>query len=238
MDNDVARYGTPNADQILRNRFYTVGYSYHFRQALWALEIIEPDGNLIDEVERLDNFRPDVRVPIEFRAELSDYSGSGYDRGHLAASDNLDDSELQNSETFLLSNMSPQVSSLNRGPWAKLEAAIRKKDESASVLETYVLTGPLFDFTKPIKILGKDNRYGKHIPVPSHFFKCILTESRGGTLRQWAFIMPNKKGVSSNLSTHIVPTEKVEQWAGFVAWAAIRDPAFLRGKEKIYKIWS
>lgn len=54
------RYGLPTADQILFNRHYVVGYSYYFRQAAWALEIIDGD---IKEVKRLDNFRPDYRVP-------------------------------------------------------------------------------------------------------------------------------------------------------------------------------
>ncbi len=37
------RYGLPTADQILYNRFYVLGYSYYFRQAKWALEIVDPD---------------------------------------------------------------------------------------------------------------------------------------------------------------------------------------------------
>ncbi|MDA3928460.1 MAG: hypothetical protein PF541_05835 [Prolixibacteraceae bacterium] len=36
------RYGMPAADQILFNRNYTLSYSYYFRQAKWALEIIDP----------------------------------------------------------------------------------------------------------------------------------------------------------------------------------------------------
>ena len=74
------RYGCPAADQILINRFYVVGYSYYFRQAKWALEIVDPDKKDMEEVERLNNFRPDYRVPPQFRATLSDFRGSGYDR--------------------------------------------------------------------------------------------------------------------------------------------------------------
>ena len=85
------RYGCPAADQILINRFYSVGYSYYFRQAKWALEIVDPDKKDMEEVERLDNFRPDYRVPKQFRADLSDYRSSGFDRGHLVASANLND---------------------------------------------------------------------------------------------------------------------------------------------------
>lgn len=111
------RYGSPAADQILMNRFYTVGYSYYFRQAKWALEIVDTDKKDMDEVGGLNNFRPDFRIPKRFRADLSDYTGSGYDRGHLVASANLNDENIQNNETFLLSNMSPQTPSFNRQKW-------------------------------------------------------------------------------------------------------------------------
>ena len=82
------RYGVPAADQILYNRHFVIGYSYYFRQAKWALEIVDPD--VIDDdktdAERADNFRSDYRVPEMFRADLEVYKGSGYDRGHLVPS--------------------------------------------------------------------------------------------------------------------------------------------------------
>jgi len=115
------RYGMPAADQILFNRHYVIGYSYYFRQAKWALEIVDPDKT---DVERADNFRSDYRVPQMFRADLADYQNSGYDRGHLVASANQREVEIQNSETFLLSNMSPQHPDLNRKIWKDLEDGV------------------------------------------------------------------------------------------------------------------
>ncbi len=126
-----ARYGCPAADQVLINRFYIVGYSYYFRQAKWALEIVDPDKKDLEEVERLDNFRPDFRIPKRFRADLSDYAGSGFDRGHLVASADLNDENIQNSETFLLSNMSPQAPRLNQRIWRQLETSVRRLDKKS-----------------------------------------------------------------------------------------------------------
>lgn len=54
------RYGMPAADQILFNRFFVTGYSYYFRQAKWALEIIDSNSEAVNTVERMDNFRPDI----------------------------------------------------------------------------------------------------------------------------------------------------------------------------------
>jgi endonuclease G len=55
------RYALPSADQILFNRHSVLDYSYHFRQAKWALKIIDSD------LEDLD------------RADLVDHAGSGFD---------------------------------------------------------------------------------------------------------------------------------------------------------------
>lgn len=230
------RYGCPAADQILVNRFYTVGYSYYFRQAKWALEIVDPDKKDLDEVERLNNFRPDFRVPKRFRADLSDYSASGYDRGHLVASANLNDEYLQNSETFLLSNMSPQTPTFNRKKWRELESAVRELDARKRVLETYVITGPIFDFDIRIEMIGMADKNGVSIPVPSHFFKCILTEEMNGDLKMWAFEMKNSS-LRGNLKKYQVTTAYIEKRAGMLIWQNLTGPEVEREKNRIRRMW-
>ena len=134
------RYGAPVCDEILTGRYFTIGYSWYFRQAKWVLEIINRNEFLLTDVDRQNNFRADTRIPHRFRAGLEAYKGSGFDRGHLAASANQDVLVTQNSETFLLSNMSPQVGvGFNRGVWRKLEEAVRKLNDQDDINETYVL---------------------------------------------------------------------------------------------------
>ena len=74
------RYGIPPADHMLFNREYIVGYSYLFRQARWAMEVIDPENKAVN-VERKDPFRADLRIPEQFRATLEDFSGSGTTEG-------------------------------------------------------------------------------------------------------------------------------------------------------------
>jgi endonuclease G len=230
------RYGCPAADQILINRFYVVGYSYYFRQAKWALEIVDPDKKDLDEVERLNNFRPDFRIPKRFRADLSDYRQSGYDRGHLVASANQNDEDLQNSETFLLSNMSPQKPDFNRRKWQDLEKAVRRMNAKQSVLETYVISGPIFDFNDPITLIGENDDNGISIPVPSHFFKCILTENRNGKLYMWAFEMRNA-GLIRELKEYRVTTSYIEQRVGINLWDKLTGPEIEQEKNKLRAMW-
>lgn len=234
--NPETRYGCPAADQILVNRFYTVGYSFYFRQANWALEIVDPDKKDMDTVERSNNFRPDFRVPKRFRADLSDYSGSGFDRGHLVSSANMNDEEIQNSETFLLSNMSPQRPELNRQIWRELETAVRRLDGKANVLETYVISGPIFDFVASIDFIGENDRNGIKIPIPSHFFKCILTEGKNGQLKMWAFEMLNS-ALDGELKDYRVSTSYIEQRIGALLWSNLTGPEIETEKNRTRAMW-
>ena len=231
-----ARYGCPSADQILVNRFYMVGYSYYFRQAKWALDIVDPDKKDMDEVERLNNFRPDCRVPERFRAGLSDYRKSGYDRGHLVASEDLDDEFIQNSETFLLTNMCPQKPEFNRNTWRQLESAIRGLDADPDVLETYVISGPIFSFADPIMMIGEDDRNGVSIPVPSHFYKAVLTEEKSGKLKMWAFQMRNE-ALEGDLKDYRVSVSYLEQRTGMLLWSNLSGRKIEREKDRIRAMW-
>jgi endonuclease G len=195
-------YGMPAADQIMFNRYYVLGYSYYFRQAKWALEIVDPDHT---DLERSDSFRPDYRIPEIFRADLVDYAGSGYDRGHLVASANQRETELQNSETFLLSNMSPQKPKFNRDIWKKLEGEVRNLNAKSKILETYVICGPVFYFDKPVESIGAGDGNEVTIPVPNAYFKSVLTENNKGNFNMWSFVMPNEES-NKSLDTFLIPT--------------------------------
>ncbi len=229
------RYGAPSCERVLCNRHFTVGYSDYFRQAKWSLEIVGRNRALTER-ERLNDFRADFRIPARFRASLSDYQGSGYDRGHLVPSADHDDTNLENSETFLLSNMSPQAPDFNRKIWRKLETAVRDLDAQPHVLETYVITGPVFDFVSPVKLIGANDDFGLHIPVPSHFFKSILAEYKNGSLKLWTFEMENK-GLEGDLSDYLVKTYDVEQRIGGKLWANIDDSDFHDQKSKAGRMW-
>ena len=183
------RYGMPAADKILFNRHYVLGYSYYFRQAKWALEIIDSSHEVVD---RADNFRPDYRIPVMFRADLEDYANSGLDRGHLVASADQRGLALQNSETFLLSNMSPQKPQFNRQIWKALETSVRRLNDRDDIMETYVISGPVFYFDKPVEFIGEDDDNDISVPIPSAYFKSVLTENNRGRLHMWSFIIPNE----------------------------------------------
>lgn len=231
------RYGAPVCDEILTGRYFTIGYSWYFRQAKWTLEIINRNDHILLESDRLDNFRADIRIPNRFRAGLNAYKSSGYDRGHLVASANQNIQEIQNSETFLLSNMSPQKAELNRGLWKKLEDAIRVLNNKEEILETYVLTAPIFYFQKTIETIGNANdELGIDIPVPHAFVKSVLAEDRKGKLSLWTFEMENKK-LDGKIEDYIANTYDVEQLVGGRFWDRISGSDIHGQKKTPNKIW-
>ena len=144
----------PPAGRFLFNRQYVVGYSYLFRQPRWALELIDDQTMQMEdeELERLDNFREDLRIPDMFRSTLDDYKGSGYDRGHLISSADRLGRAVVNSETFLMTNMSPQKPGFNRDVWKQLEQAARGLAAQEKYAEVYAICGPLFKIGDPIEV--------------------------------------------------------------------------------------
>ena len=231
-----SRYGIPPADQLLFNREYIVGYSYLFRQPRWTMEVIDPKNKRI-EVDRIDSFRPDLRVPEKFRAGLEDYQGSGFDRGHLIASADRRAAEIKNSETFLLTNMSPQKPKFNRGIWKKLEEAVRDLANIHS--EVYVICGPLFDIEKKIRVIGDDKTRSSDvvIPIPHSYFKSVLAENIKGRLRLWSFILPNEES-KKPLSHFLCKTTEIEMRAGLPLWDRLRGESADKLKERKGRMWS
>jgi endonuclease G len=233
------RYGAPVCDEILFGRYFTIGYSWYFRQAKWVLEIVNPNDVFDwEDRDRSNNFRADIRIPQRFRAALDAYKNSGYDRGHLVGSANQQELEIQNSETFLLSNMSPQVPAFNRGKWRELEEAVRKLNDKEEVLETYVLTAPVFFFDRVVESIGGDtNKYGINIPVPHAFVKSVLAEDNRGRLSLWTFLMENKE-LTGSLEEYLFVTYDAEQLIGGRFWDRIAGSDLHAFKSKPGKMWA
>jgi len=232
-----SRYGMPASDLMLFNRQYIVGYSYLFRQPRWAMQVIDENTmQLKGDFDRLDNFREDMRIPEKFRSTLDDYKNSGYDRGHLVNSADRRVSKIINSETFLLSNMSPQKPDFNREIWLELEDAVRNLAAKDEFAEVYTICGPLFAIGDPIEVIGDNG-----VVVPDAFFKSILAErvkpKSTNQLAMWSFVLPNARA-DKPLEEFLIPTDKVERWAGLQLWDRLRGEKSEKLKTQKGRMWS
>ena len=115
-------------------------------------------------VNRTDDFRADEAVATG-SAALEDYRGSGYDRGHMAPAAAMAWSVEIMSESFLLSNISPQDPDFNRGIWRDLEAMVR--DWAVLHGEVFVVTGPVL--SEQLPSIGPNE-----VSVPESYYKVVV----------------------------------------------------------------
>ena len=131
---------------------------------------------------RADRFFADARLPRNERAELEDYKGSGYSRGHMAPAADMP-TRTAMAQSFSLANMVPQDAQHNGGAWAKIEQDTRKYVRRAQG-NVYVITGPVFS-------LGSELVGSSGVRVPSYLYKLVYDESTG---RAWAHWQANRAG--------------------------------------------
>ncbi|NCB02070.1 MAG: DNA/RNA non-specific endonuclease, partial [Spirochaetia bacterium] len=126
-----------DGETLILHTGYSLVYDEQTEQARWVAYHLTQD-ELYGLYDRKDNFRSDPLITTG-SAQLEDYRKSGYDRGHLIPAADASWSESAMSETFFMSNMSPQEPKFNRGIWADLEAVVR--NFAATNQEVYVVTG-------------------------------------------------------------------------------------------------
>ena len=153
-----------NKTQALCMDGFAVMHSGVSRTPLWSAEYL--DRNRLQQakqIDREDSFHEESKLPTSARASLSDYSGSGYDRGHLAPNANMAN-RSQQYDSFSLANIAPQSPRNNRYIWRNIESATRYLTQQYG--EVYTITGVAFTNKKTKQLANR-------VLVPSHFFKAV-----------------------------------------------------------------
>ncbi|UXP31390.1 DNA/RNA non-specific endonuclease [Reichenbachiella agarivorans] len=198
-------------DQIIEHEFYTLKYNEKTEQADWVAYKLTATNLKNAKFKRKDDFRPDPAVQTK-SAHPDDYKGSGYDRGHLAPAADFTWDESGLSETFYMSNMSPQAPGFNRGIWRSLEEKVR--DWAIANKEVFVVTGPIYE--------GKTSNIGKnHVAIPSGYYKVII-ELQGSDVKAIAFSLPNES-VSGQLYEFAMTVDDLEKATGMDFFPSIPD---------------
>jgi endonuclease G, mitochondrial len=195
--------------EVVEHTYYTLSYSEENEQAEWVYYILT-DEMLAGTTSRTDNFKADQLVST-LSAGPTDYEGTGYDRGHLCPAGDMTLNLVAMSESFYMSNMSPQAPSFNRGIWQKLEGTVRNWAHNEKVI--HVVTGPVFKDN-----LGVLPDCG--VTIPGYFYKVVFDST--GEQKMIAFVLPNAKGVKQ-LPEYVVTVNNVENLTGIDFFAALPD---------------
>ncbi len=179
------------------------------------------DSSWLGSTARQDDFRPDTTLPAGwYQVKATDYSGSGYDRGHMTPSGDRTKTVADNSATFLMTNIIPQAPTNNQQTWANLESYCRTLTTSGN--ELYIISGGQ----------GVSGYIANgNVAVPTNTWKVIIVLPSGTndvsrvttSTRLIAVFMPNTNNVVSDWKQYRVSTDYVESMTGYNFFSNVVD---------------
>lgn len=197
--------------QIIQRTGYTLSYDVKNKTpqwVAWELTKAETKGN----EERTNDFQPDPDV-IGAKVVTYDYSGSGYDRGHMAPAGDMKWNKKAMQESFYMSNICPQNHNLNTENWNDLE--VKSREWARRYGKVYIVCGPIYN--------GKRTEYiGDHrVKVPDAFFKVILINTNNKKCAL-GFLFENESG-ERPLKKYLTPVDEIEKITGMDFFSALPD---------------
>jgi endonuclease G, mitochondrial len=198
--------------QLVRHEGYTLRYRSDYKSPDWVAYPLLAYELTGDANRDGTSFKPDLTVDGG-TALPSDYTRSGFDRGHLAPAGDFKFSQRMMTETFFMSNITPQAPQFNRGIWKELEEQVRAWALRDGGL--YVITGPVL---RPgLETIGKQNE----VAVSEYCYKVILY-CRKPDIRMVGFLLKNEPS-NEPLQTFVVPVDKIEAMTGLDFFPKIPD---------------
>ena len=205
---DNLKFGQPVcAEPVLDKQFFVVCHDPARKIPLWVEYALTKSEALDKATSRTGSFKADTSLAKGKRAENADYSGSGYDKGHMAPANDFTRSVTAMKSTFVLSNAVPQKHGVNGGKWAQLEGAVH--DLAAKEGTVWVVSGPVFAGNRPVKTIGRDK-----VAVPTHTYKVVLLVHSSGDKEMFGFVLPNIDKPSGSLADYTFSVNHVEKLTG------------------------
>lgn len=211
-----------SCDVNIEYTYYELCYSKEHLQAFWTMHLLTKES-IKGKQKRTNRFKRDDRIYPTINSR--DYRGSGYDRGHLVPAGDMKLNKTSMSETFYMTNMSPQKSGFNSGVWAALEGGIRK--EVLRRGDALVITAPLLSpFTNYKRI-----RSGVTIPV--EYYKIAYFPDEQIML---AFLIPNESQKGKKFKTFQVTVNELELLTGIDFFEKLDDDAEENMESELYRL--
>ena len=202
------------AEILLEQYGYTVSYNPDLCIPNWVAWELNAE-KLVERESRNSKFVPNPKLPEDMAVTTKEYTGSGWDRGHMCpAGDNKYHWRAMN-ESFYMTNICPQNHNLNRGDWKELEEACRRW---AEVEPVYIVCGPINYRTPKYGYIGKTFK----IRIPDAFFKVVLTGMQSGNPRAIGFIYKNEAG-NNKRDKYVNSVDEVERITSMDFFSALPD---------------
>jgi endonuclease G len=199
--------------EFIKHTHFSLCYDEEHEQARWVAYMLTKEMLDGDSVHRKE-YKPDKKVSTG-SAKDSDYLKSNYSRGHLAPASDFKFSQLGVEESYLYSNISPQIQdgfNESGGVWYNLEKRIRdwvSKDDTV-----YIVTGPVLNNKLPKLPNSK-------VSIPKRFFKAILVYS-SKSVKAIAFVIRNSPS-KNDIFTYSMSVDQLEEFMGFDLFSELPD---------------
>lgn len=200
----------PPDSVTLENPYFVTVYDPKRNIAYYTEYILTAQMASESNVDRKKGFKADPQLKAMKLTAPADswYSNSGYQRGHLAPSEDFTMTREANDQTFILSNVVPQKKELNEKTFRKLEAEIR--GWACTEEKLVVVTGPILE--------GKmKNLNGKPLPIPPRFFKAVLDLTP--PMKAIGFIFTQSDNQSDAYKDRVVTIDEIESATGLDLFA-------------------
>ena len=227
-----------NANYLMVKPQYTLSYNTRTLCPNWAAWHL--DKSNMGTADRSDDFRPDEELPEAwYGVKKADYQYNkyGFDRGHICPSADRTATKLDNSMTFLMTNMVPQSPDNNRVIWMHFENYERELVKAGN--EVYIIAGPYgtggtsqkgtFDEI-PITLKSKEVL---HMNVPAYTWKVLIAIPDGGDdisrIDEEAIIIainvPNRMGMgkTGDWEQYICTVDEIEDMTGYDFFELLPD---------------
>ena len=227
-----------NANYLMEKPQYTLSYNTRTLCPNWAAWHL--DKSNMGPADRCDDFRPDEDLPEAwYGVQKADYQYNkyGFDRGHVCPSADRTATKLDNSMTFLMTNMVPQSPDNNRVIWMHFENYERELVNKGN--EVYIIAGPYgtggtsqkgtFDEI-PITLKSKEVL---HMNVPAYTWKVLIAIPDGSDdisrVDQEAIVIainvPNRMGMgkTGDWEQYICSVDEIEDLTGYDFFELLPD---------------
>ena len=189
-----------NCNQIIDKEIYKICYDYKMKGAKFVSYKLYGDLVNKNNIKKRFSFYTEKNLKKQYRSHTKDYTGTGYDRGHLANDGSFDYDNKILRKTYSMANIIPQAPNVNRKSWIKAEKYERQiavKLENVNVLNGVI-------YTKNPKRIGRNK-----IAVPDAFFKVIYNNKKN---YKKCFYYKNTNNIDvekDKLKNHLVKCSKL-----------------------------
>lgn len=208
---------------LIQRSVEAIDYSDNLREPNWASWDLTAGD--VGNSGRSANFYQDTNLPSGptgfYEVKPGDYSGSGYDRGHMCPSDDRTDNTTDNKMVFFMSNIIPQAADNNQGIWANFETYCRTLAQAGN--ELLITCGPS-------GFNGSRTSSSGNVAIPTYTWKIAVVVPLGsGTAlsrinnatRVITIKVPNSNGVSSVWQNYVTSVTQIQVDTGYTFFSAL-----------------